>query len=144
MPIATYFYPRIVYSSGPAITIDFDDPVTAVTVTPGQAIRGENTSVAGVSETISVRDEYTVRLVFTEVPTAKVSEVYSFWTQWGRLRKQAAITLDRLATCGDQWEYDNFNTYFTKAELLTNPFMPQRARLTRARYNFELLFRQGT
>ena len=40
-------------------------------------------------------------------------------------------------------EYDVYNTYFTKAELLNYPFQPQRSAMGRALYLVELLFRQG-
>lgn len=40
-------------------------------------------------------------------------------------------------------EYDIYNTSFTKAELLNNPFQAQRPLFGRALYALELLFRQG-
>ncbi len=139
MPLATCFYPRLVYN---AVTIDCTDPV-GVIVAPEVPIRGGNVAVAGVQETLFERIEVQVTLGFRLLPSAKVSELWTYWSTWGAARKQAVITLDRFATAAGQWEYDRYNTFFTKAELVTDRFLPVRAFLTRALYHLDLTWRQG-
>lgn len=41
------------------------------------------------------------------------------------------------------YEFDTFNVYFSKAELLSNPFQPSIVNLFRSLYALELAFRQG-
>jgi hypothetical protein len=141
-PFAKFFYPRIRYSS-PIVTLDFDDPAGMPMIDDG-AERGQNVSEGGVTETLFVRGEPRLRLRFVHLKTAKLAEVYTWWTSHARLGKQSEIILDRLSTCAGQWEYDQFNTHFTRGVLLNNPFAPRRDLGMLAQYGLELLFRQDT
>lgn len=140
MPLAKFFYPRLTYN---AINIDFPDPVTNLRVQEPE-VRLANLSTAGVTESLSVRSDFFLILQFAHLSTATLASLRTFWRDHGRLMKQSAITLDRLLTCAGQYEFDQFNTFFTKAELQANPFAPTRSAFTQARYQIELLFRQGT
>lgn len=132
---------RIQYSSGPVITMDFD-PIQMIRVVE-QGIRGENLAVAGHREVLLERIETQVFLRLGFALTADMTALLTWWRNWASKGLQSTVILDRLSSAAGQWEYDNFNTFFTKAELLNNPFPPIRSILARARYLIELQFRQG-
>jgi hypothetical protein len=48
-----------------------------------------------------------------------------------------------VSTTG-QWEYDQYNTFFSKAELVSATFAPTRSLFSRALFSVELIFRQGS
>ena len=139
MALQKFFYSRLVYN---AITIDFNESTSMIEITE-IPIRGVNTSTAGVSETLFERVEVQVALKFHFIDIATSTALLTYWRNWGSLGKQATLTLDRLNTCAGQYEYDNYNTYFTKAELLNNPFAPKRQLLVRPLYQIVMQFRQG-
>ncbi len=139
MAFSKFFYPRLVYN---AITIDFVDPVSVIAVDE-IPIRGQNASIAGLTETLFERMELRVTLNFVHVNNTITAALRTYWTNWGSLGKQAALTFDRLSTCAGQYEYDQFNTAFTKAELLNSPWAPRRSMTGRALYAMQLVFRQG-
>lgn len=138
-PRPGFFYPSLVYN---AVTINFDDPVTAIEV-QRKPIRGRNLSQNGTSETLFFRVETMVVLSFRFLQKPKLEEIRTYIEAWGLLGKQAVLTLDRLSTCAGQYEYDAYNAFFTKAELLNDPFAPTRSLMPRALYSIQLAFRQG-
>jgi len=140
-PRAKFFYPRLSYGS-PATLLDFDDPASRVVV-QRIPIRAQNVSDNGTMETLSIRSETLVTIGLAPLTRDKLAELYTYVDTWGLAGKQGALTLDRFSACAGQWEYDQFNGFFTKAELMTNPFAPARYLLSRALYAIELVFRQG-
>ena len=140
MALAKFFYPRLVYN---AVTIDFAEAYRVI-IPPEQMIGSVALSASGLQETLVDRIERTVTLVFWPMTTAKLTEVRTYWTNWGHLGKSGALTLDRLSTCAGQFEYDTYNTFFTAAVLVTNPFAPtrQEAAISRAAYMMSLTWRQ--
>jgi hypothetical protein len=134
-----FFYPRLVYN---AITIDCDDPVAAIEVSE-IPVAGRNVSASGKQETLYLRIEQQVRLMWINLEIAKITALRTYFRDWGGQGKQAALTLDRLLTCAGQYEYDHYNTFFDKAELVDVRLIPQRSQLTKALYTLTLVFRQG-
>lgn len=143
-----FFAVRFVYGVGP-ITLDFDQAATTVfpQITP---IMGSSMVYDGHRETLFNRQEYGVTLAWQKLSTTMINGVGTWFNNWGGLGKQTAITLDRAATCAGQAEYDNFNAFFTKAELITAPLSLQipplaasRTVIDRAIYSVALVFRQG-
>jgi hypothetical protein len=92
MPVSSYFYPRITYG---AINLDFDEPAEVVIPRP-RAMRGQQISYAGVSETLLTRMEYFVALRFNFVRATKVTEVLTWWRDHAVLGKPSALVLDRF------------------------------------------------
>lgn len=142
MPLATFFYPRITYTppGGSETIVDFADPVSLIEIDEVLVV-GENIAESGVRERLSVRTEYSVRLTFQHLPVGRVLDLQAlFRSMYGR---QLALTLDRFATAGGQWEYDSYNTFFSKAELTDPKFAPRRSVLSRARWTLTVAMRQG-
>jgi hypothetical protein len=136
-----YFYPRLQYGTGPT-TIDFVKSLLDVQVSE-IPIKGVNTSIGGRQETLFERMEVQVTLRINHEDVATLTALLTYWRSSGALGKQATLVLDRLGTCAGQYEYDNYNTYFTKFELLTNPFKVVRSLSSSARYAIDLTGRQG-
>lgn len=134
-----FFYPRITTSSG--AQLDFTTPASPL-ISEGR-IKGENVSLAGFQETLSVRVEPRLTLGFTILSRANLIEVRDWWMEWASLGRQSAVILDRFDTCGGQYEYDLFNTTFDKAHCLYNPFEPRRFTVSRQLFTVQLTFRQG-
>ncbi|OGB94027.1 MAG: hypothetical protein A2Z31_00230 [candidate division NC10 bacterium RBG_16_65_8] len=141
-PRAKSFYPRLSYGTGPTV-LDFEDAAARLVV-QRIPVRGQNLTDNGTLETLTIRTDTLLTIAFVPLTRDKLAELYTYVDTWGLLGKQAALTLDRLNTCGGQWEYDQFNTFFTKAELLNNPFAPTRFLMGKALYSIELVFRQGS
>ena len=138
---AGFFYPRIAYSSGPTVNLDFDDAVTPIIrVTP---IRTDLVALSGARETLYERLEQQVTLTARAVDVTLFAAIWTYWTTWGALGYQAALTLDRFSGCTGQWEYDQHNATFTLAEMLNEPLVTQRPTLSRPWYALALTFRQG-
>lgn len=141
-----YFYPRINYNS---VNIDFDDTAGSpagpcnLIVFPPTVVRGENYAASGAREVLVERIEYTMRMQFLLITKARLDSLWTYWSTWGALGKQAAITLDRNSGCGGQWEYDQFNTFFNKAENVDQSFQPARTSNKGPLYGITLNFRQG-
>ena len=140
MPIQKFFYPRIAYN---AVNLDCDDPVSVIILAP-ETVRGDNVSTDGTHEALWERLEHRLQLGFQHLTTAKLAELWTWWSTWAAKGQQSAITLDRLNTCAGQWEYDQFNTAFSKAVSLDRAFQPGRSVLSQARYAIALTFRQAT
>ncbi len=140
-PRTGFFYPRIVYGTGPT-TINFDDAATPRVPEP-VAVRGDNISTAGRRESLFTRLERVLTIIFPAMDNTKFTELHTYVTTWALLGEQAAVTLDRLSTCAGQFEFDVYNTFFTKAELLELRWSPQRAVLSRPFYTVTMTFRQG-
>ncbi len=141
---AQHFYPRIVYGDTPT-TLDLNlNPVHYLEITELD-VRAENVSLGSFREVLHIRDEVRVRLVWDTLRKAEVDSLRTFWNSWGKLGRQSVLTLSMVA-CTGQYEYDAYNTYFTRAELMSNPFDPKRRELALdggGYWNFELVFRQG-
>lgn len=140
---ATFFYPRLSYGSG-ATTIDFTNPCHLPAPPTELSVRAENFSLAGFMERLHIRDEVRLTLQFPMLFKAEVVALRTMWNAWGKYGHQMALTLDRNSTATGQDEYDAWNTYFSRAELLTNPFAPQRRVIGDIVYAIELNFRQGS
>lgn len=140
MAIATFFYPSLIWPGG---RIDFDE-VYRLVIPPEEAIGSSGIAASGLQETALDRIEVTVTLVLWPITTARLTELRTYWRQWGVYRRPAQLILDRLNTCAGQYEYDHYNTYFTRAILIDNPFAPtrQEAAVSRAKYSIGLSFRQ--
>ena len=142
-PIPQMFYPSLVWGS-PAKTLDFDEPAALIRVAR-KPIRGQNISSSGSLETVFERFETTALLAWRHLPTDLLADIETYFVDWGAKGEQSVLTLDRFGTCAGQREYDTFNTFFTKAELMNDPWDPQRSTLSApVLYTLELLFRQGT
>jgi hypothetical protein len=142
MPISSFFYPRISYGSGPVV-IDFGDPVNEIFLRIAP-IAGANVAEDGTREQLTQRIEYTVMLRFHLLKKTDLDPLWTWWSTHAYLGKQSALTLDRFATTGAQFEGTQFNSFFSKAELVNAPFGPDRSILQGARHRLELTFRQGT
>ena len=138
-PRAGFFYPRIIFGGG--AQLDFTTPANPLISEGG--IKGENVSLAGFQETLSVRLEPRLTLGFTILSHDNLIAVRNWWKDWARLGRQSAIILDRFGTCGNMYEYDVFNTAFDKAHCLYNPFEPRRFAVARELWTLQLVFRQG-
>lgn len=139
---APFLVPRLVYGAGPT-TFNFTTPVQ--TIVPSEArIKGSNISLSGFQETLSVRIEPRITLGWSTLSAAELTSLRTWFRDWASLGEQSALTLDYLATAAGQWEYDIYNTFFTKAECLYNPFEPRRLVLARKdKWVIALTFRQG-
>lgn len=136
-----YFYPRITYGS-PAVNLDFDDPIMPPVIRP-VPIGRQATAVSGAREALHERVEQQVVLVANAVTVTLLDAIWTYWSTWGALGKQATLILDRLSTNAGKWEYDRFNTYFTKAEALIEPLVLRRTTPARTYFAVQLAFRQG-
>lgn len=135
----TFFYPSITYT-GP-VTINFTTAARRVIVrTP--AIATVKDSYSGNRETLFNRLEYLLRLEFRLFPGADVDAVDTWLTAHALKGLQSAVVLDRLNTCGGQWEYDTYNSLFDKAELINSPAFV-RSDQSINKFDFDLEFRQG-
>lgn len=140
MPITGAFYTRLSWS---ASTLDFTEPLAAVLPVPS-VIAGANIADDGTREQLTPRTEYQLRILTGKMTKAEADSLFTWWDTWAKLGKQTAITLDRLATATGLWEYGQWNSFFSKAELLNAPFGPGiRPYPARALYFFDLAFRQG-
>jgi hypothetical protein len=139
---ATFFYVRLSYGSGPT-QINFVNPCHIPAVPTQLAVRAENVSMGGFREVLHIRDEVRITLQFPMLFKSEVVALRTYWDAWGKYGHQAALTLDRNSAATGQDEYDAWNTYFTRAELLSNPFAPQRRVISDIVYAIELVFRQG-
>lgn len=143
-PRPTFFYPRIQWNQGGSgFTIDFCDPVVEIRVQPGM-LRGQNIALSGKTETLAVRDEYRLSLAFQALQTDIMDRCFVWFSEHAVRGGQSAITLDRFNTCNGQWEYDRFNTYFSRAEIINNPIEPVRTVRSRPLYTYQFVFRQGS
>lgn len=138
-PKTGHFYPRLVYN---AITVDFEDPLTGIAISE-VPVSGRNLASSGKQETLYLRMERTVQLVWANLETVKLKDLRTYFADWGGQGKQGVLTLDRFNTCQGQWEYDEHNTTFNKAEWVGPPLVPQRFTPQRALYTVTLTFRQG-
>lgn len=139
-PRQKLFYPSFEFAGGSRI--DFPDHAADIKVS-GNRIRGQNLSLGGVQETLSVRMEYRLLIAYRYLPTAMMAQLWDWWQDYASLGFQTAITLDRFNTCAGQWEYDRFNTFFDKAECQNDPMEPVRAFPSRPFYTYAFVFRQG-
>ena len=140
MALASFFYPSVIWPGG---RIDFDEAYRLV-IPPEQAVGSVALSASGLQETLVDRVEVTVSIVFWPITTARLTEIRNYWRSWGLYGRPATLILDRLNTCAGQYEYDQYNLFFTKAILINNPFAPtrQEAAISRAKYSVALQFRQ--
>lgn len=139
---STFFYPRISYGD-PATVIDFVNPAHIVDPPTELSVQGQNFSLNGFMETLFIRDEVRITLLFPQLFSSEVEDLRDLWQGWSKRGRQFALTLDRNATCAGQYEFDVYNTYFSRAELLSNPFAPKRRVISDTVYLYELTVRQG-
>jgi hypothetical protein len=142
----TAFAVRFFY--GASVTLDFDVPAMAILIPPRPVIAG-NRVYSGKTEWLYGRMESQLSLTWMKLTAPKVAEVWTWWSTWYALGKQTAIILDRLGTATGQWEYDQWNTTFTKAEpgpdLTVAAFPLTRTVLERPAWTFgPITFRQGS
>ena len=137
-----FWYPRITYTppGGTQTVIDVADPVRLVE--PWETfVGGQNRSESGVTETVQIRLDTLVTIYFDLLSLTELQSLRTFWRSM--IGRQFALTLDRFATTTTQWEFD-FNTTFTKAELMLQEFKPQRRTIARAIYTLmPVTIRQG-
>jgi len=140
MALATFYYPSLIWAGG---RIDFDEAYR-VSVPPEEGIGSTGIAASGLQESAVDRIEVIVTIVLWPITTSRLTEIRTYWRQWGLFRRRAQLILDRLNTCAGQYEYDHYNTYFTKAILIDNPFKPtrQEAAISRPKYSIALSFRQ--
>lgn len=140
--VAGQFYPRLTYGT---TAVDFPTSLggsPAHIVVAETPIARSNVAEDGSRETLFQRLDVELTLSWTHLPAGTITQVLTWWRDWASKGKATAITLDRFDACGGQWEYDQYNTYFSHAELLNNPFGPQRPQLGRPKYALQLKFRQ--
>ena len=135
---AQFFYPRLTYGVSP-VAINFVNPAQLVEVTD-LAVRAQNVSLAGFQETLFIRSETRVRLLFHWLSASEIADVRTYWEASGKRGFQSVLILDRDGTCTGQYEYDVFNTYFDRAELISNPFEPKKTVLSDSIYGWEFVF----
>jgi hypothetical protein len=134
------FYPRISFGSS---QIDFPNPAQLITIQESQ-VRGQNISLSGFQETLSVRIEYILTILFQATAPATMTLVRDWWRTWASLGKQSAVILDATLSGTGAYEYDLYNTFFDKAECELNPFNPTRLTPKRSAFmQIQLTFRQG-
>lgn len=138
-PRPGFFYPRIIHGGGSQL--DFTTPANPL-ISEGR-VKGENVSLTGFQETLSVRLEPRLTLGFTILSRDNLAQIRAWWIDWASLGRQSAIILDRLGTCSGQYEFDLFNTAFNLAHCLYNPFEPKRFVVSRQLFTLQLTFRQG-
>lgn len=138
-PRGGFFYPRIIFGGGSQL--DFLVPADPV-VSEGR-VYADNVSLTGYQERLSVRLEPRLTLAFKILHPTNLAQVRAWWIDWASLGRQSQIILDRFGTCAGQYEFDNFNTTFTRAHCLYNPFEPRHFVPSRGLFSMQLSFRQG-
>lgn len=138
-PRAGFFYTRIIYGGGSQL--DFTTPSNPLI--SELRVKGENVSLSGFQETLSVRMESRLTLGFPILSRTNLIQIRDWWREWASLGRQSAVILDYLGTCAGQYEYDLFNTFFDKAHCFYNPFEPKRFVPARQLFTMQLAFRQG-
>jgi len=122
-----FFYPSLTWSLG---AINWQNPVTALL--PGhKPARGQNISLAGLPETLHLRNDIAIALVCNFMHKDDLTQILTWFDDWGGHGKPSALVFDRLNTCSGQLEYDRYNTFFTKAICTNDKMEPKR--LTSAR-----------
>lgn len=139
MPFPGYFYPRITYGS---VSLDTTWPASVV-VGSEIPVAGVNVALSGARETLHVRTETRVAIRYGRLTKAELAAFRTWYVTHAGLGKASTLVLDRFGTCTGQYEYDVYNTFFTLAELIGNPFEPQRIAAAVNEFSLSLLFRQG-
>jgi hypothetical protein len=149
VPFSKHFYVRLSYGSGPTL-VDISESAAGVAIAEGP-VSVSNLAMGGKREVLHFRIDTFLGLAFRRLPLADMNAIKT-WLETHALKGlQTAVTLDRLATCGGQWEYDHFNTFFSRAELvgafgqIAVPPVVQfpRTVLERALWDQAFVFRQG-
>jgi hypothetical protein len=105
-------------------------------------------SLSGKTETLLNRYDYRVTLHWAALTPENFTELWTYWNEWGRFGRQAAITLDPILRDAGRWEVDFFNTHFSAAEIEgvegfgTAPPRRNTAEWSR-RYDITIEWRQG-
>lgn len=142
-----FFYPLIRYSAfvepdNRKSKILFSTPVNLLELTP-TSIRSDAVAWSGAEQSLFNRQEDQVRLVWSLLDKSVLDELWTFWTTHAQKGLPAELVLDRLGTCAGQWEFDEYNQFFTRAKLVQMQFAPRRgASLALTKYVVELIFRQ--
>jgi hypothetical protein len=140
--LASFFYPSIIWPGG---RIDYD-AAYRMTIPPETPVGGQDVSASGLQETLIERVEVTVSIVFQPLTAALLTATRNYWRSWGLYGRPGQLILDRNFGCAGQYEYDNYNTYFSRAILITNPFTASRMSGAESRgttaLQLQLAFRQ--
>jgi hypothetical protein len=147
MAAATAFYPSISYGTTPTlINFGASEPreVASTIEINEAAIRKQNVSEDGTTETLFLRFETQVRLSFQFLTKATLDALRTWWRGHAGLGNASVLVLDRLGTAGGQIEYDTYNAFFTLAELVDVQWQPRRTTPRGIHYALSLTFRQGT
>lgn len=147
MATATAFYPSLSYGTGPTlINFGAGEPreVASMVEINEAALRKQNVAEDGTTETLFLRIETQVRLSFQFLTKATIDAIRTWWRTHAALGNASVLTLDRLATCAGQMEYDTYNSFFTLAELVDVQWQPRRTTPRGIHYSLSLTFRQGT
>lgn len=135
------FFPQLTYGVANTV-IDFTPPANLV-VNPGD-VAGINIALSGKQETLHIRSEAIVEMDFERISFAVVEALFEYRDTWGKFGKQSVLVLDSSGNGAGSWEYENYNTFFDKAELdIETGVKPVRGRLRRGVYSLKLVFRQG-
>lgn len=136
----TFFYPSLIWPGG---RIDFDEAYR-ISVPTEEAVGSRNLAASGLQETVIDRDEVTIALTFWPITSSRLNEIRTWYQTWAKKGNRTTLILDRFDTCSGQYEYDQFNRFFSKAILINNPLSPARRDgvESRASYTIVLQFRQ--
>lgn len=140
MALAQFFYPSLIWPGG---RIDFDEAYR-ISIPDESPVGSNNIAASGLQETVIDRVETTITIVFWPITTSRLTEIRNYFHGWAKYGRPSQLILDRLNTCVGQYEYDTFNTFFTKAILVTNPLRASRGQgvESRARYQIAMQWRQ--
>ncbi|MGH7179979.1 MAG: hypothetical protein ACREJC_21560 [Tepidisphaeraceae bacterium] len=138
MALQTFWYPRIDFPGG---RIDLDE-VYRLAIQKAR-VGSTGISASGLQETAVDRAEVTVSLVLWPLTKSRTDEIHAWWDAWALYGRPSTLTLDRLNTCTAQYEF-RYNSFFSRAILVTDPFAPTRpeATVSRPLYSLSLVFRQ--
>jgi hypothetical protein len=140
MALQTFWYPSIIYPGG---RVDLDELYRFAPPPTKSRVGSIGISASGLQETATDRAELTIGLVLWPLTKTRTDEIRVWWDAWAWEGRPSQLILDRNLTCQDQWEF-RYNTVFSRAILVTDPFAPTRpeAAVSRPRYSLQLVFRQ--
>lgn len=145
--INTAWYTQITDQADAAL-VNFDSALSEAPRITRTPVRRLNIADSGKAEYLLVRRELTVQLIWEFLSKIEIDGVEWFVANYGEPGTQVKVILARtiggVTTPAGQWEYDDYNTYFNKAELIDPSFTAVRRLRTRDIYSAVLTFRQGS
>lgn len=140
MALQSFWYTSIIFPGG---RVDLDN-LYRLAIQKAR-VGSSGISASGLQETAVDRVEVTVSLVLWPLTKASTDELHAWWDAWAIYGRPSQLILDRLNTCTTQYEY-RFNTFFSRAILVTDPFAPTRPEVAVSRplYSLSLVFRQDS